>query len=803
MNMTDLFSLVDLEPPMGDLATRQSFSPCRALWTTPLPDEVDAPPHRLIHTRTLQLHGPARLRRLGIRLARGYHKCGSRMDLDWVTSFRLLVWEMDRWRVHRYESVVRKPAEGEILWVDLKDVVTSAAIVEIRRCGIDDWWTPWNLAEGAFVLEGEQLAPNAPRKEKAHRVLGVELTSLPEGLSAVHEFGQVLYTSPYLTIGFRLNRAGFAYLSVDEEGEGRTTRNLLKMQPGSFFQGPMLHPVGGQPVAASVLRYAVEATTEVRGNTVLYDVIFPGMGQQYHLRWTVLKDRLALHIVREGVGDLRAWQSCAWMIGISSFETTSHVLGKVIRMGEPGSMEMPVWLHMPKFGSFRADASHGDVLWRTDSDRPRNMTTSEMKLGEELMPEGDYLLKGGKHEAGIELRVDRLTLPLKKETPAPVAKAIQRCSLTSLNYRADTATLSNNGNSMHCPISMDNWSAVATRIGPLLPNLNAVDLLRDSIERWLDGGPGYASGPLLQNGKIHEAEDEYLMTGAAGLLGIADFLEHSGNAAWLDRFGKSLKKKIDQMRVRDLDQDGLVESPYRTGVSGTGQWSTVWFDVVSFGWKDAWTNALLYSALRKFAAVLPRLGNEAMAEGLDEWAEKIRVSYTPAFFNPTTGWIAGWRCKEGRLHDYAFPCITGVAVTSGVLDESLARSSMEKLWAETKRVEMPDPQIGMPIALWPIPDDDLADIMQGYPHGFYGNGACSHAQTRHFVGALYKVGLTKEADYVLERLCHGFAEGFVYGACKSGIDARYWDGWPCGYEGLLTDHFGILSVALERYTQPL
>ena len=39
----------------------------------------------------------------------------------------------------------------------------------------------------------------------------------------------------------------------------------------------------------------------------------------------------------------------------------------------------------------------------------------------------------------------------------------------------------------------------------------------------------------------------------------------------------------------------------------------------------------------------------------------------------------------------------------------------------------------------------------------------------------------------------------VFGGSGSGLDWRYWDGRPCGYEGLLTDQFGILAVALERY----
>jgi hypothetical protein len=105
----------------------------------------------------------------------------------------------------------------------------------------------------------------------------------------------------------------------------------------------------------------------------------------------------------------------------------------------------------------------------------------------------------------------------------------------------------------------------------------------------------------------------------------------------------------------------------------------------------------------------------------------------------------------------------------------------------------------LPISLWPIPDKDLADIMQGYPQGFYGNGACTHSQSRHFVDALYLVGMKEEADGLLERLCSSLADGLVYGASKSGVDARYWDGWPCGYEGLLTDQFGILASAFKRY----
>jgi hypothetical protein len=289
------------------------------------------------------------------------------------------------------------------------------------------------------------------------------------------------------------------------------------------------------------------------------------------------------------------------------------------------------------------------------------------------------------------------------------------------------------------------------------------------------------------------------MTGAAGLLGIADFLEHSGTEEWLARFAPQLARQIDQMRNRDLDHDGLVESKYRLGISGHSQWSTCFYDVISFGWKCAFSNALLYAALVKLSVVLPRLGRADLAGGLDAWAALLKAHYLPAFFNPSTGWLAGWRCKEGKLHDHAFITVNGAAVASGVVDVETGRGIMQKLWEEARRVGLPDTGWGMPASLWPIPDEDLTEIQHGFAFGYYGNGGLTTAQTRHVVAALYRVGMTEEADHLLKKICAALANAEIFGGAKSGIDGRSWDGWPCGYEGLLTDQFGILAVAMDRY----
>ena len=796
----NLFKLEGIEPPAGDLGIRPGVSSCRAIWTSPIGGESDAPARRIIHARTLQLHAPARLDRLGVISTQGYHKCGSHAEMDWVAAFRVLIWKDNAWQVLKHEQHVPRPGNGEVLWFDLGGVETPSAIVEIRKCGLDPWWPSWNLAAGAFLLEGNPPAAKPFRGERALTVDHLSLDGLPGGVAAFHRNGEVRFRSRFLEIGFCLRRAGLSFLALDDEGLGKTDRNLLRISPGITFQGLFLHPVGAGPSMAPSIRYDVEGRTSVEGNSVMYDVAPRYTGQRYRVRWEVFEDRLRLSAERTGETDIRAWESSAWSIGLDPRVSATTAAGIITREGESGTMRFPVLFHAPSFGSLEIQVTGNDGLWRTDTFRPGDLGLHQLKLGEEPGPEGDYLLKSGKHQVSLEMRVRQFGIPLRKETPPEIIRAINRCTLTSMSYRADTGTLSNNGNSIHCPLSMDNWSALAVRIGQIVPGISAIDLLRDSIERWLDGGPGYGSGGMLQDGDFHLAEDEYLMTGTAALLGIADFLEHSGTPEWLGRFQHQLEHQLNLMRRRDLDADGLVESKYRLGISGQHHWSTCYYDVISFGWKCAFSNALLYPALVKLARLLPALGYPQLAEGLAAWGEKLRSNYFSTFFNPTTGWLAGWRCKEGKLHDYAFIAVNGIAVSVGLVDDKPAREIMERLWNEAVRVGMPDPAPGIPANLWPIPDEDLAEIMHGFPFGYYANGGLSTAQSRHLVSALYRVGMKREADHLLLRICTSLGEAAVFGGAKSGVDARSWDGWPCGYEGLLTDQFGILAVAMERYS---
>src|SRR5262245_27542849 len=77
------------------------ISGCRSLWVTPAPGEATAPARRIVHSRDVRLPATATLKRLGLRLSRGFMKCGSTAEdeRDWIRDARLLVGDGDHWRV--------------------------------------------------------------------------------------------------------------------------------------------------------------------------------------------------------------------------------------------------------------------------------------------------------------------------------------------------------------------------------------------------------------------------------------------------------------------------------------------------------------------------------------------------------------------------------------------------------------------------------------------------------------------------------------------------------------------------------
>lgn len=766
------------------------FSFTQAIWTEPLTGEANAPDHRIIHQRVLNFPREVALHRLGIRLGQGYCKCGSGLQPDWIRDLRVLTRHGGEWEEVGYWKDLHRPEPEEVLWLPL-ELRTAALILQLRRSGIDEWWTGWNLAGSALVTEGEEPL-SAPFQHSKLDVEVVALTSLPSGIQAKWLPGEVRYRSRFLEVGFNLGRPGFAYLSLDQEGLGRTQRNLLARKAGwkdalreYLTQGPVLSPLGAAE-AAGFFAFGGTGSVRVSGASVEYELELAA-GQQYRLRWMVREDGLSLHALRMATQDMHAWRSGAWQVAFDASVAQTTALGSLERCGRVGLLGTPLVLHAPGFGSLEVTANSSEVAWRADAVRPLFVTTGELKLGEIPLPEGDTLLKAGQFESTVEWRV----LPVVKlpfEAPEAVSRAFAHCAHTAIPYRADTGTLANNGISIHVPLCADTWAALCTRI-TAIGSVRTLPLLRDSLVRWLEGAPGYGSG----SAGGHRMGDEYLMTAVSCLLALARYLEASGDEDFLYQYQHQFTREWELLQALDMDGDGLIESPQRSGISGRHGWSTNWYDAISFGWKDAFSNALLYETLQKWQRL-----RDVPGVDFSGWMRRLRAAYLETFWSPENGWLGGWRCRENQLHDYGFLFVNGAAVNAGLLEPELARQAIEKLWNRLQAQRL-DYRLGLPGNLLPIPESDLAAPQLGKPYGFFENGGLSHAQSHHFVRALGTVGMMDEADGLLFQLCEGLACPESFGGCGTDLEWRRPDGVPCGYEGLLVDQFGILAVAWDRF----
>jgi hypothetical protein len=786
----------------------------RALWTSPDGHEADAPRRRLIHQRSVFVDHPARLDHLAVVDGSGYHKCASGQERDRPSDVVVYAATTDGWQV-----VGRTSGEP----VDLRGVRTTAMLAQVRSCTTDRYWPGWNVTNTGLVLAGEadgplRVLPATPPGPAPD----VDVSGLHDGVEASHRGGEVRYRTPFLEVGFRLASAGLSFLSIDDDGTGRHPRSLLQLPRSMDIVRSGVYPSGVYPVLrdlnAAYLAQGVRLTghdgvrsagflgndhtlaTVVRGATVRYDLELPAHASTYRLTFHVEPRRLTLEVERTSAAEVRAWESSAWHVALDNRVTPSHLLGRIIRQGEAGLVEAPALWHFPRHGCLRIEAQ-GDVLLRSDSVRPLDTNTFEIKLAEQPTELGDYRLAAGTHRGVVTLTAGAPQLAtLRSDTPPMVRRMIERHTVTALSYRPDTATISNNGASMHCTTSLNDVSAIAEQLGVLPGAMHPMELVGDSLERWLHGAPSYGSGRTSHG--PHLLEDEYVHLGADTLLALARYLRWSPDSAFFDANAAAIDGAIEQMLARDVDDDGLVESTIRLGNSGEHQWGTAWCDVLSFGWKDAWANAVLHEAWTVLIDVLPRVGREGLASEISARDRLLVAAYAPTFVDPACGRVAGWRSADGTRHDYVFPLVNGNAVTSGAIGGALARRAMESVWAELAAAGFTDWRLGVPFNVHRVPDDDVAAVVYGLPLGCYLQGAASHHRLRVFVEALDRVGMTAESAAVLDGLATTIADDSSFGGIGTGRDWRMWDGTPSGYEGQLVEGFSVLASGLRRYARP-
>ena len=184
-----------------------------------------------------------------------------------------------------------------------------------------------------------------------------------------------------------------------------------------------------------------------------------------------------------------------------------------------------------------------------------------------------------------------------------------------------------------------------------------------------------------------------------------DVVFSTGDKTRLNRWLPALERLVAGWKSRDVDNNGLYESPLSgnrgdwrgRATPGTASTSATrtptrcrWV-IAGFA---AWPTSNVWPA----GPSRPKL--------YDHDADRILAAYVPTFLNPKTGILAGWKSRDGELHDYWFTMINGMAISYGLVPDELANKIMDRMMAKMREVGYTRFDLGLPWQLVPIPKND-------------------------------------------------------------------------------------------------
>lgn len=345
-------------------------------------------------------------------------------------------------------------------------------------------------------------------------------------------------------------------------------------------------------------------------------------------------------------------------------------------------------------------------------------------------------------------------------------------------------------------------------IPKLAPDVSATALLRRTVDLWMNDGisPEGQVFYVWRGGSPADANP-------AVLIGAWAYVEASGDMAWFRKNADRLAFVSRYMENRDIDQDGLVESPQSGNRNSHSHGETAW-DCISSGHKNAYVNALAYRAWRGLARLHTRAGNTKQAAYYNGLALKLKSVYRNTFYNPETGWLGWWRSADGELHDIWSDMPTSMAIMYGLISANEGRVMLDKYWQALQKIGFSNFELGIPLNIKPIPPSlmltgfggKLDDGSDNY--GKWLNGGTTLSNTSFWLAANYSVGRYERADMILNKMLArqkrsifpnggAFQNGIVDNP-PNGAECMDWNGEPCGYEGHLVYSWTWMQSLLLR-----
>lgn len=399
----------------------------------------------------------------------------------------------------------------------------------------------------------------------------------------------------------------------------------------------------------------------------------------------------------------------------------------------------------------------------------------------------------------------------------PRLKRLPDYSLNMVQWRPDTGVLSNSVMSIDCGLALLFYAEEAVFAPHLQDGISPMALVGASVQRYFDGAPGYQ----MPNRNV-SAPDWWSSRETPAYLMISAWyvVRTIGGQKQLRPWLAPLESLGDRLEAQ-FGPDGLI---YHQGRG------SMWFDVYRIEGADAYSNAADYRAFRCMADLETLAGRPARAQRYADDARRIQAVYFQSFYDARTGVLAGWRTRQGELHDYMFPWVNGFAIYQGLVPPEPAKAILQRLMAKLESIDFHSYQLGVPTNLIPMSPTDYAAHTSGAPRQadgmdtwqVYMNGGATPALEYYFIQALYQTGQSQDAERLLWPLMQAYENGtFNAGIQLPGLPQRNpvgsafyrWDGshgagegylpedWD-GVEALYTGHYGIGFNSTGYFLEP-
>lgn len=592
--------------------------------------------------------------------------------------------------------------------------------------------------------------------------------------------GQFTAANRFLRVGLSPATPEFSWFAVDSLGRGEKLENVI---------------------LTAKLRAGEEDLETVAGGEFRYRT---GWSVQVSEGRIVLRSRFA-----EGAAAL------PFRLLIDQKKNHATLLGLPVDAHDGRRIALPAVLHLPDRGTLRVSSPQADALVHYESRRrqPEHFVEVNFPPATAERSEVEYVL-------GTTL----IHPALPGLAEQPLYDGYRRSFLNLLQFHARLRTVANNSSSDVCGFCFWMYAELAARAPQLAPGLRALDLIRISLDRVLDGGltygqAGYGKTEQYPDAAAWSPPFNSLDTLPSFLIAGAIYLRETDDSAWAEARLGQLLQLARRMLAQDTNGNGLIEYPLSgNSDSWTGDVTTRpanWWDTIGFGHEDAYSNALAFRACALLAEVAQVRGRLADADELRGAAMKLKTAYYPTFHNPATGVLAGWKSADGMLHDYWFVFVNGMAIAFGLVEENAAHAIMNRLLEKMDDAGFRRFDLGLPGNLIPVRREDYTDRRRRYggpeladgsdAFQIYENGAATHCHTYWTIKALYQLGRVADARRIFHPMLRSFADGNFQGFGENGMskDWRDWQGNCNGYEGYLVDGFlALLAVEDDLQTGP-